>query len=287
MNIIYFGSSTSSLSLIPLQALLDSEHRVQMIVTDDDGKLGHHRLPVFEHARHSLASLAFQYGVPLISLNSGWSACRERLQACAVDVMLVSCFSRCLPETICALPKRACINLHPSLLPAYRGPDPVFWQFREGHENFGVSLHQVLPELDKGAVYRQRQVSMPDGVSYSAACQRLAEAGREAMLDLLAQMDAEVGPAIPQDETRASYQSFPEEKDFVLSSDWTARRMYNFISAMAARRTYFPFIMDGHTWRITRAYAYQCRQKKPLQIDEQRITVPCADGSVEAAFLLQ
>ncbi len=286
MNIVHIGSSTA-LSLIPLQALLDSRHVVQAIVADDRSHERDARFPLFDASRTSLESLAFTHGIALIRAASDGSACAEQVRRYSPDVIFVSCFSRRLSEEICAIPARGCINLHPSLLPAYRGPDPVFWQFREGAD-FGISLHHVAPELDAGAILAQRRVSMADGVAYSAACYKLAEAGRDLLLALLDEIEHQSGPEQqPQDEAQASYQPFPAKEDFMLSTDWTAKRMYNFICAMQERGVYCPCIIGGHTYYITKALSYQTKKKTDMRISHQRINVPCQDGSVEADFLLE
>ena len=285
MNIVYIGSS-SSLSLLPLQALLESEHHVCLIIANADAHASAPQLPVVDAARESLASLALKSGAPLVRVGSNWRDCAKRIRDCSADIIFVSCFARRLPDEICAMAKQACINLHPSLLPAYRGPDPVFWQFRHGETDFGVSLHLVSPELDRGAILVRKSVSMPDGIPYSAACHRLAEKGTAALLELLSNMNAPAFLPEPQDETQADYQSFPEDRDFILNQDWPARRLYNFICAMRERTRYFPCHINGHCYSLTAAYSYQTARKKKLAIAGSRITVPCADGSVEAEFLL-
>jgi len=184
------------------------------------------------------------------------------------------------------IPSLGCINLHPSLLPAYRGPDPLFWQFREGAD-FGISLHSVSAELDAGAVLAQKRVSMPDGISYSAASDLLAGEGASLLLMLLDELENQPLAGQAQDESLASYQSFAKKEDFTLSTEWPARRMYNFICAMRERANYFPCTIEGHTYVLTEAFSYQAGQQTNVKISQQRITVPCVDGSIEAHFLLE
>jgi len=286
MNIVHIGSSTA-LSLIPLRALLESKHVVQAIVADDRGHRLDARFPVFDTSRSSLESLAFTHGIPLVRAASDWSACAEQIRRYSPDVIFVSCFSHRLPEEVCAISARGCINLHPSLLPAHRGPDPVFWQFRDGDDDFGVSLHHISSELDAGPVLAQRRVSMADGIAYSAACYQLAEAGRDLLLATLDRIEHQLCPGQPQDETQASYQSFPAKEDFILSTDWTAKRMYNFICAMQERGVHYPCVIHGHTYYLTKAFSYQTGGKTDMAISHQRINVHCQDGSVEAGFLLE
>ena len=285
MNIIHIGSS-NALSLLPLQALLAAGYNIQAIVMDDGGYDQRSHFPLIDVSGTSLESLAYQQGISLLRAGSDWTSCIERLHRCSPDIIVVSCFPYRLPAEIFTIPSQGCINLHPSLLPAYRGPDPLFWQFREG-AGFGVSLHSVSAELDAGSVLAQKVVNIPDGIACSAASRLLAEVGAELLLMLLAKMKLQSLVGQPQDASQASYQSFPEKEDFTLNTEWTARRMYNFICAMRERVSHFPCTIEGHTYALIEAYSYQVEQQINVEISQQHITVPCVDGSVEAGFLLE
>ena len=123
--------------------------------------------------------------------------------------------------------------MHPSLLPSYRGPEPVFWQMRDAAQ-MGVSWHQVSTEFDAGDIALQQEVSIADGTSYSTICRLLATAGAQMLTELLSALSANKLLMKPQDAELASYHSWPGKADFVIDTDWSAQHASNFIRATEA-----------------------------------------------------
>ena len=182
-KIIYIGSS-GPLSAIPLQALLACGYGVCAIAceADDTPAVQHQSILVLGENTGSIATLARLHNIPLIDLSGSWSQRVDEIASYSPDVILVSCFARRLPETILSIPSIGCFNLHPSLLPAYRGPVPLFWQFRAGVEAFGVTLHRMSSQLDAGNIVAQTTLAMPDGISGQGASKLLAQAGGRLLL---------------------------------------------------------------------------------------------------------
>jgi methionyl-tRNA formyltransferase len=131
------------------------------------------------------------------------------------------------------------VNIHPSLLPAYRGPAPLFWQLRAGERRTGVTLHRLDAGLDTGPIVRRRAVPLPDGIDTDGAESLLAGAGARLLADALR------GAGLrgrPQPVRGRSRQGWPSGPDRVVSRRWSARRAYNFIRG-AAR--WGPFVVDA------------------------------------------
>ena len=79
----------------------------------------------------------------------------RHLAALDADFLLVACWPELIDAASIAAVKCAALNLHPSLLPAYRGPDPIHEQLRAGDHRFGVSLHLLSPQFDRGDIVAQ------------------------------------------------------------------------------------------------------------------------------------
>ena len=161
LKIIYIGSS-GPLSLIPLQRLLDCGQAVVAVAleADDEPVLQDQRIPLLTTNHGSVASLARLHGIPLIELSRPWVYSVDEMGRYAPDLIVVSCFARKLPESVLSIPHIGCFNLHPSLLPAYRGPVPLFWQFRAGVKTFGITLHRMSSRLDAGNIVAQTGVCL-------------------------------------------------------------------------------------------------------------------------------
>jgi len=83
------------------------------------------------------------------------STLAERLSEFDPEFILVVCWPYLLSEEVCAIAKKAALNLHPSLLPKFRGANPLEDQLRAGETSFGVSLHLLSPVFDAGDIVKQ------------------------------------------------------------------------------------------------------------------------------------
>src|SRR6266566_7943902 len=138
------------------------------------------------------------------------------------DMICVACFSKRIPRNILDIPCLGCLNVHPSLLPANRGPEPLFWTFREGNQRTGITIHLMDEGMDTGPIVAQEALEIPDGIGYTQLEAQCAELGGK----LLARgtWDLYNGVAVPvaQDENRSSYHSFPADDDFVVPvAEWS------------------------------------------------------------------
>ena len=161
MKIIYIGSS-GPLSLIPLQALINSKYTICAIGVDEDNNS---EFNIINSDSISIQSLAFDNSIPLVKLNKDFTDMDSKISLFQPDIILVSCYARLIPQSVFSLANVGAFNLHPSLLPLFRGPTPLFWQFREGISDFGVTLHRMNSEFDTGNIISQKNVEMTDGIN--------------------------------------------------------------------------------------------------------------------------
>lgn len=285
MRIAYLGSS-GPLSVIPLQALLEQGHDLCAGArrSRQSRPLHNGSLPTFTEHNGSVEQLARLHQLPVILLDD-WSQAVDRLRQFAPDLILVSCFAQRLPASVLSLPVNGCFNLHPSLLPAYRGPDPLFWQFREGAADFGVSWHRMSANIDAGAVVARATVNMPDGVSHGQAAVLVGKVASALLEPLLRGLEQGTLHESVQDETLSSYQGFPRQQDFNVSTSWSARRLYNFMCATCDRGRYYRCQIDGRTFRLLRARSWQADGFTATLVSGNRITFTCHPGTVTADFV--
>jgi methionyl-tRNA formyltransferase len=242
------------------------------------------RIPVTIGNEGSIASLARLHNIPLIKLSGLWSEGVDQIAEYSPDIIIVSCFARRLPDSVLSIPDVGCFNLHPSLLPAYRGPVPLFWQFRAGVEAFGITLHRMSSQLDAGNIVAQTTVVVPDGFSCQQANVLLAEAGSELLVQTLSNFRGDELTGSPQDEHYASYQGFPSPSDYAVSADWSAKRLYNFICATRDRGMPYPCQLESRVYCLLEVDAWQETGDTGLMISGNTITIPCSRGSVTARF---
>jgi methionyl-tRNA formyltransferase len=204
-----------------------------------------HPMLVVSSDTPSAVELAWAAGVPVLEV--GWvdAAGLRALDALEPDVAAIACFPWLLPRPWRDRPPRGCVNLHPSLLPAYRGPAPLFWQFRGGETRTGVSLHAVDGGTDTGSLIAQEAVPFPDGIDTVAAETLTARAGARLLAEWLAGGKT-MGPAQPSG--GASRQPAPDAAACVIPITWPVRRAFNFIRGAQA---WGPFEIETGEGRIT------------------------------------
>jgi methionyl-tRNA formyltransferase len=160
--------------------------------------------------RSGLAGLSANYQVPVIRIqNCGEHQLLDTLSALDVDILLLACFPWHLPQTVRQLPRLACWNLHPSLLPAYRGPAPLYWQLRNREGHTGVTLHEVSEHLDAGNIVAQQAQPLPAVNNAADLDEWVAGVGVQLFMEALLRRREGRLQSIPQDESAASYYPYP------------------------------------------------------------------------------
>jgi len=163
--------------------------------------------------RFGLAGLAASHDVPVYRVqNINDHRLVRRIYELSADILLVACFPFKLPRTLWQLERVACWNLHPSLLPKYRGPAPVFWQLCNRESNPGVTLHEVSERLDAGRILAQKSLPVSISTNASELAEWIAECGVDLFLEALAHYRRGCLTAIPQDEATTSYSPHPEKR---------------------------------------------------------------------------
>src|SRR5436305_4983793 len=232
-------------SLPPLRALLDNGIEVCAVVLSASPGLDRPAitrreqlrptrllLPVLNSSLHSsIAQFAGERRIPV------WEVSRmsdpeiiSTLAAYQPDFICVACFTLRIPRVILDIPRLGCLNVHPSLLPAHRGPVPLFWALRQGSKQTGVTIHFMDEGMDTGDMLAQAVIEVPDGISYTELELQCAIRGGELLAKAVWELYEGYAVRVAQDETRSSYQSFPTDEDYIVPvAEWSAPHVYNFI----------------------------------------------------------
>lgn len=231
-------------------------------------------------------AVASEGGVPLIPIASMHEEdTLDRIRRMEPDILLVACFPMILSRPWLALPRQMCLNMHPSVLPSYRGPTPLFWQFREGEHETGVSLHIIEEGVDAGDIVAQSVMPLAAGARFSEVNARLAETGAALLLDMLQRMDAGMTVArTAQDDVLASYQPFPKEKDFRFDTHFTAERAFRFMRGTEEWGVPFEVDAGDAILALERALDYHddARMAVPFEIEGDHVRVRFSEGVLEA-----
>jgi methionyl-tRNA formyltransferase len=157
-----------------------------------------------------------------------WSGSLAVARSLKPDVIISLLFPDRIPETLTrAFPGRI-VNLHPSLLPAYRGPYPVLNMLWDEtiNKHSGFTLHLVSPEFDLGDIIAQRRVPFPATRNVSAYYMELVKAGAGLLTEELSGYFSGTISAVPQEPTAVAPQGKRSPRHAILTSDLSAARMH-------------------------------------------------------------
>ena len=178
MRTVYLG--TSEFAATVLDRLAASAHRPQLVVTRPDAPRGRGR----KLAAPPVAERAELLGIDVFQpddLNS--DAARERIAAAEPEVVAVSAYGALVKEPL--LSDHELLNVHPSLLPRWRGAAPIERAIEAGDEETGVSIMRLVAELDAGPVAVQRAEAIRPDDDFGSLSERLAALGGELLVDVL------------------------------------------------------------------------------------------------------
>ncbi len=198
------------------------------------------------------------------------------------DVICVACFPRLLPEKLLSLPKYGAMNLHPSLLPAYRGPSPLFWIFHDGLEHAGITLHLMEAHADTGDIVSQKPIILRDGITFSEAERVCSGEGARLILEALRAIREGKFMHTPQPPTNAPRAPNPTEQDYIITPDWSARRAFNFIRGIAEWNHPITLAITGKRLIVRAAIAFDEKEelREAYQPSDELWRIRCSKGTL-------
>jgi methionyl-tRNA formyltransferase len=306
VRVVYFGMA-GAFSRPPLEALLRAGFSVAAVALPAlrGASLADSDAPFVMLPRHPMSSTS-RRPLPLLAPVSDTStivqlaAARDipvlelrrladprtvaALAAYAPDVICVACFSRRIPPSILHLPRWGCLNVHPSLLPAKRGPDPLFWTFRDGDAETGVTVHEMNEGLDSGPIVVRRALPVPDGISEADLERACATVGGELLVEALrGLMDGSLTPQ-PQDEGLATTHSWPSEDDYIIAPDRPAWWAFNFARGISGRAQPIHIVTPHAAFRLVEPLGYDATATldAPYSLEGEELALQCAPGILYA-----
>jgi methionyl-tRNA formyltransferase len=199
LRIIFAG--TPEFAVPTLEALLNSPHEIIAVYTQPDRPAGRGQ----KIKESAVKIIAKTHDIPIqqpLSLKNPDE--QQALAELKPDVMIVVAYGMILPPEVLAIPRLGCINIHPSLLPRWRGAAPIQRAILAGDRETGVTIMQMDKGLDSGPILSQIHYPLSNETS-AELHDRLAMIGAELLLDSLTQLEHAEISAKPQDPTHVTY----------------------------------------------------------------------------------
>ncbi len=214
MKIIFAG--TPEFAVPALAALIDAGHEVVMVLTQPDRPAGRG----MKLKPSPVKVLAEQHGLRVFQPETLKDvAVQAQIAAVNADVMIVAAYGLIIPTVTLNAPRYGCYNIHASLLPRWRGAAPIHRSLLAGDAETGVTIMEVVPALDAGAMVSRGIVPITEFDTTQTLHDALSAIGAQLMVEAMATL-AEKGelPATPQDETLVTYAHKLEKAEAAI--DW-------------------------------------------------------------------
>lgn len=154
-----------------------------------------------------IARIAGHLGRPVeVTANANAEPFVRCLQAYRPDVVVMASFDQILTAEALAVPIKGWLNIHPSLLPRHRGPEPIYWTIANGDADAGITVHLTVPRIDAGPILAQRRTKVADNETAGTLSKKLVAEGLRALDETLARLEAGTAKAIPVDLAAGSYE---------------------------------------------------------------------------------
>jgi methionyl-tRNA formyltransferase len=257
VRVVFLGSP--AFAVPSLEALRAAGHEVALVVTQPDRPVGRGQ----KTTPPPVAAYARQHDLPLWQTSSlrGKDA-EDRLRAVNADVMALAAFAALVPQHILDLAPGGILNVHPSLLPRWRGAAPIQAALLGGDSGTGVSIIRLVQAMDAGPILLQELVPIAPEDDYVTLEARLAALGAR----LLVQALADRPEPWPQDDSQATYSRRIDREDARI--DWTqpSETIWNQVRAYRAWPQAFTTFDERHL-KILRAWPAEGSAGEPGTVE--------------------
>ena len=210
----------------------------------------------------------------------------EQLRDLNPDVVAVVAYGRILPQNVLDVPGKGCINIHASVLPAYRGSAPYQWAVLDGLKETGVTAMYLCREMDAGDIIGVSKTPIGADETAGELLDRLAELGADLLSDTLRDISLNNVHAVPQDSEKATYAPMLDKSMCPIDWNKTATQVHNHVRGLnpwpvatteihgKRFKVYSTAITDG-----------QGGPGSVLELTKTGLKIACAEGAVEIRVL--
>ena len=276
MKIIFLG--TSNISLPSLKALTGSEHEVLAVITQPDKESGRGRKLSFSPVKEE----ALKNGIRIFQPKKvGAPEILDELSALSPDLFVLVSFAQMIPEALCDIAPYGCINLHPSLLPKYRGAGPIRGPILNGDKTGGVTIMQISPEMDAGDILLQKEIPLDPKETLKTYEEKAARIGAQLMLEAIGKIADGTVTYTPQDHEKATYLKKISKEDGLIDFSKPAVRIERQIRACDPWPSAFTYL-NGKMFKFWSADVIPGKSGFPagcvVNVDKKGFCVQTGDG---------
>ncbi|MBN2539028.1 MAG: methionyl-tRNA formyltransferase [Deltaproteobacteria bacterium] len=239
MNILFMG--TPEFAIPSLKALVENGYNVVGAVTQPDKPKGRGR----KHIAPPVKMCALELGIPVYQPDRVRSEdFLDTFRKISPDMVILVAFGQILPEEIIRFPRLGCLNVHPSLLPNYRGAAPINWAIINGDKETGVTIMHMDEGVDSGDILLQEKTDIGADERFDDLHEKLSAMGSELLIRAVKGVIAGTTSATPQDTSLVTFA--PRLARGAGHIDWNddSEKIVNLIRGLSSRPGAYSFLRD-------------------------------------------
>ncbi len=279
LKIIFAG--TPEFAVPSLNALLNSEHTVLAVCTQPDRPAGRG-----QHLQVSpVKQMAEMHNLPIFQPKSLRDIdVQNALRELNADIMVVVAYGIILPEAVLTMPRFGCVNVHPSLLPRWRGAAPIARSIEAGDIETGITIMQLDKGMDTGPILKQEEYKLAGNETSGELHDLFSQRGAALLLETLYEIEKELALPISQNNSLATHAAKIQKIDAIIDWHLSAKQIKNKIHAFnpwpVANTTF-----SNVTLRIWEAEAINEKTKSApgtlIRRDKNHLWVATGEGVLE------
>lgn len=226
MKIIFMGTPEFSVKILaPL--INEKDFDIELVVTKKDGTNKRGKI-----VESPVALLARKYNLNVLKLES-FKEEKEKIENLKPDLIVTAAYGKILPEYILSIPKYGCINVHASLLPKYRGSNPICEAIRNGDKKTGVTIMYMDKGMDTGDIIEKKEIEIEESDNLTTLTNKLSILGSSMICDVIRKIEAGTNKRVKQDNSLATYTKMITKEDEHLDFDDTSKNIFNKVRSLA------------------------------------------------------
>jgi len=230
---------TPEFAVPALKKLIQDNRTPQLVITQPDRKKGRGQ----KLSQSPIKELALEHNLEVYQPKSvNTSSSIEKIQECKPDLIVTAAFGKILKDKILSIPKHGCINLHPSLLPKYRGPSPITWALFHEDTVTGTSIFYMTSKMDAGDIILQSRLMIQYNDNYGSLLKKLSEKGAYDLLKAISLIEQEKDSPVPQNDRYATYSYLITRETCKINWSNSAKTIYWKIRGLAPHPGAFSYL---------------------------------------------
>ena len=277
MKIIFMG--TPDFAAASLEALIDSRHEIQAVVTQPDKPKGRKG----ELTPSPVKVVAEEKGIKVYQpLKVRDEEFVETLRAYNPDVIVVVAFGQIIPLSILQMPKFGCVNIHGSLLPKYRGAAPIQWAVLDGEKETGITTILMDEGIDTGDILLKKTIKIDTDETSGSLFDKLMALGAETIIETLDELEKGNLTPTKQGESPTAYAKMLTKAMGLIDFTRPAKELDCFVRGMNPWPSAYT-LLSGKTLKLWKVRAVEGSGKAGSVIDigKESFTIACGEGAIE------